>query len=82
MFVLHVAALWIWMPEAWQLGLWREEIVKRRELFVSLEGALTLLVLVLVLVLALALALAMVMRLQKVELEVLAQPGERGCRFR
>ena len=80
MFVLHVAALWIWMPEAWQLGLWREEIVKRRELFVSLEGALTLLVLVLVL--ALALAMVMVMRLQKVELEVVAQPGERGCRFR
>jgi len=79
-FVLHVAALWIWMPEAWQLGLWREEIVKRRELFVSLEGALTLLVLVLVL--ALALAMVMVMRLQKVELEVVAQPGERGCRFR
>jgi len=68
------------MPEAWQLGLWREEIVKRRELFVSLEGALTLLVLVLVL--ALALAMVMVMRLQKVELEVVAQPGERGCRFR
>ena len=63
MFVLHVAALRIWMLNAWQLVEWREEIVERRWWFVSLKGAPALLV------------LAMVMRL-------LAQSGERGCRFR